>query len=44
MGMVFAVSFILFPKAPASCGKKIWNNVCCNVLLFVWAKKVSLIF
>ena len=35
---------MLFPKAPASCGKKNWNNFCCIVLLFVWAQKVCLRF
>ena len=34
---------MLFRKAQASCGKKkILNNFCCSVLLFVWAWKVCL--
>ena len=41
--MTFAVPSLIFPKAPASCGKKSGNSFCC-VLLFVWAQKVSQIF
>ena len=35
---------ILFPKVPAYCGKRNWNNFCCIVLLFVWAQTECLIF
>ena len=35
---------MLFLEAPASCGKKNWNNFYCIVLLFVWAQKLSQIF
>ena len=35
-GRDFCDSFsMLFPKAPASCGKKLSTNFCCMVLLFV---------
>ena len=34
----------LFPKTPASCCKKNWNNLCCTVLLFAWAQKICLRF
>ena len=45
LGVVFVVLLsMLFPKPPASCGKKIWNKFCCLVLLFVWAQSVSQIF
>ena len=41
----FCNSFsMLFLEAPASCGKKNWNNFYCIVLLFVWAQKLSQIF
>ena len=47
-GRVFAAPFsMLFPKAPASCGKKNWNNFCCHVLLIVTcmsSKDMSQIF
>ena len=35
---------LLFPEAPVSSDKKIWNNFCCIVLLFVWTQKVSQTF
>ena len=41
--MAFAILF-RFPEAPVSCGKNIWNNFYCIVLLFVWAQRVCLRF
>ena len=35
---------MLFPKAPASFGKKIWNNFHCIVIQLVWAQKECLRF
>ena len=44
-GRGFCTPFsMLFRKAPASSGKKFWNNFCCIVLLFVWSQKVCLRF
>ena len=41
----FCGSFsLLFPKSPASCGKKILKYFCWITLLFVWDQKVCLSF
>ena len=37
-------STMLFPNAPTSCCKKILNNFCCIVLLYLWAQKACLRF
>ena len=46
-GHCFCSSFpILFPKSPASCWKKFWNNFCCiiHTSIFTSSKSVSQIF
>ena len=42
-GRGFCGSFsMLLTKAPASCGKKLWSNFSCIVLLFAWAQNMCL--
>ena len=45
LGVAFLVSLLsYFEKLQVLVVKKIWNNFCCIVFLFVWAQKLSQIF
>ena len=45
LGVAFAVPLLCyFQKLQLLVAKKIWNNFCCILLLFVWVQKVCLTF